>query len=178
MLDLTDTDLKQTRFYQDVSLEVEQNLILRLLQRRCGKLTPAMREQITRLSLPQLKLVDSLIGSRLAVSHRRLKKSLRPTLRRPGVVTKAGVGKCFCQRVGGPHMNQCLQVTLFQHVCIVLVATASCHANQRFTVDPSSLAETGASASASHEPRSRPTRSWCSAGSRARICSRWCTSST
>ena len=38
MLDLTDTDLKQTRFYQDVSQEVEQNLILRQLQRRCGEL--------------------------------------------------------------------------------------------------------------------------------------------
>jgi len=55
MLDLTDVDLKQTRFYQDVFAEGRQEgevtLILRLLHRRCGELTPAMREQITNLRL-------------------------------------------------------------------------------------------------------------------------------
>ena len=63
MLELTDTDLKQTRFYQEVFLEGRQEghqegemtLILRLLQRRCGDLAPAMRERIARLSLPQLE---------------------------------------------------------------------------------------------------------------------------
>ena len=61
MLDLTDTDLKQTRFYQDVSQEVEQNLILRQLQRRCGELTPAVRERITLLSLPQLEALGEAL---------------------------------------------------------------------------------------------------------------------
>ena len=52
MLELTDVDLKQTRFYQDVFTEGEQagqqkgrqeegaTLILRQLQRRCGELAP------------------------------------------------------------------------------------------------------------------------------------------
>lgn len=63
MLDLTDTDLKQTRFYQEVFTEGRQEgrqegeaiLVLRLLQRRCGELAPLVREQITRLSLSQLE---------------------------------------------------------------------------------------------------------------------------
>ena len=42
MLELTDVDLKQTRFYQDVFTEGRQagevTLLLRLLQRRCGEL--------------------------------------------------------------------------------------------------------------------------------------------
>lgn len=59
MLELTDTDLKQTRFYQDVFLEGRQEgevaLLLRLLQRRCGELTPPLQERITQLRLPQLE---------------------------------------------------------------------------------------------------------------------------
>ena len=51
MLELTDTDLKQTRFYQEVFTEGRQEgrqeegvtLILRQLQRRCGELTPPVR---------------------------------------------------------------------------------------------------------------------------------------
>jgi predicted transposase YdaD len=74
MLDLTDTDLKQTRFYRDVFTEGEEagrqegrreegvSLILRLLQRRCGELAPAIRERITRLSLSQLEtLAEALL---------------------------------------------------------------------------------------------------------------------
>jgi predicted transposase YdaD len=69
MLELTDVDLKQTRFYQDVFAEgrqegrqeAEQNLILRQLQRRCGELAPEMREQITRLSLPQLEALGEAL---------------------------------------------------------------------------------------------------------------------
>ena len=42
MLELTDVDLKQTQFYQDVFTEGRQagevTLLLRLLQRRCGEL--------------------------------------------------------------------------------------------------------------------------------------------
>ena len=63
MLELTDTDLKQTRFYQDVFAEGERTgrqeegvtLILRQLQRRCGELAAPMQEQIARLRLPQLE---------------------------------------------------------------------------------------------------------------------------
>ena len=60
MLELTDVDLKQTRFYQDVFTEGEQagqqegrqegrqegesSLVLRQLQRRCGELSPTVRE--------------------------------------------------------------------------------------------------------------------------------------
>lgn len=69
MLELTDTDLKQTRFYQEVflegrlegRLEGEVHLLLRLLQRRCGTLTPAMRERIARLPLPQLETLGEAL---------------------------------------------------------------------------------------------------------------------
>lgn len=81
MLDLTDVDLKQTRFYQDVFAEGRQEgeqegrqkgeqegrqkegvaLILRLLQRRCGELAPGIREQVTRLSLPQLETLGEAL---------------------------------------------------------------------------------------------------------------------
>lgn len=69
MLELTETELKQTRFYQEVFTEGRQEgrqeegvtLILRLLQRRCGELTPAVREQITRLRLPQLEALGEAL---------------------------------------------------------------------------------------------------------------------
>jgi len=69
MLELTDTDLKQTRFYQEVFTEGRQegrqeegvSLILRLLQRRCGELMPATKEQIMRLSLTQLEAVGEAL---------------------------------------------------------------------------------------------------------------------
>ena len=69
MLELTDTDLKQTRFYQDVFTEGRQEgrqegevtLILRLLQRRCGEVAPAMQEQIQRLPLPQLEALGEAL---------------------------------------------------------------------------------------------------------------------
>ncbi len=77
MLELTDIDLKQTRFYQDVFAEGEQEgrqkgrqegqqegeatLVLRQLQRRCGELTPGVREQITRLNLPQLEALGEAL---------------------------------------------------------------------------------------------------------------------
>ncbi len=62
MLELTDIDLKQTRFYQDVFAEGRQEgrqegevtLLLRQLQRRCGALAPSIREQIAVLPLRQL----------------------------------------------------------------------------------------------------------------------------
>ena len=69
MLNLDDVDLKQTRFYQDVFAEGEQEgwqkegaaLILRLLRRRCGELAPAMREHVTRLPLPQLEALGEAL---------------------------------------------------------------------------------------------------------------------
>ncbi len=65
MLELTDTDLKQTRFYQEVFTEGRQEegvtLILRQLQRRCGEIPPPVREQITRLGLPQLEALGEAL---------------------------------------------------------------------------------------------------------------------
>lgn len=77
MLELTDVDLKQTRFYQDVFTEGEQvgqqkgrqegrqeegaTLILRQLHRRCGELAPTVREQITLLSLSQLEALGEAL---------------------------------------------------------------------------------------------------------------------
>lgn len=61
MLDLQNVDIKQTRFYQDVFTEGEASLILRQLQRRCGELTPAIREQITQLKLSQLEALGEAL---------------------------------------------------------------------------------------------------------------------
>lgn len=81
MLNLQDVDVKQTRFYQEVFAEGEQEglqkglqkgrqegrqeegaaLILRLLQRRCGELAPAVRTQITNLPLPQLEALGEAL---------------------------------------------------------------------------------------------------------------------
>ncbi len=79
MLELTEIDLKQTRFYQDVFTEGEQAgqqkgrqeegvaLILRLLQRRCGELAPALQERMTHLSLPQLEVLGEALLDFLGV---------------------------------------------------------------------------------------------------------------
>lgn len=69
MLGLTDIDLKQTRFYQEVfsegrqegHFEGEVTLIRRLLQRRCGALSAAFDEQITRLSRAQLEALGEAL---------------------------------------------------------------------------------------------------------------------
>jgi predicted transposase YdaD len=81
MLNLDDVDLKQTQFYKDVFAEGEQEgrqkgeqkgrqegrqegevtLILRLLQRRCGELAPAVREHVTRLPVPQLEALGEAV---------------------------------------------------------------------------------------------------------------------
>jgi predicted transposase/invertase (TIGR01784 family) len=99
MLNLDDVDLKQTQFYKDVFAEGREEgeqegrqkgeqegrqkgeqegrqkegvaLILRLLQRRCGEVAPAMREHVTRLPVPQLEalgeaLLDFQSGADLA----------------------------------------------------------------------------------------------------------------
>jgi hypothetical protein len=71
MLALTDTDLKQTRFYQDVFAKGEEVgrqetgvvLVLRSLQRRCGELVALLREQVVRLSLCNSKSRGRRYGS-------------------------------------------------------------------------------------------------------------------
>jgi predicted transposase YdaD len=69
ILGLTDHDLKQTRFYQEVFAEGQQEgrqeegitLIFRQLQRRCGTLTPEIKERITGLSLEQLEVLGEAL---------------------------------------------------------------------------------------------------------------------
>ena len=69
MLELTDSDLKQTRFYQEVFAEGkeegrqegETTLVLRLLQRRYGNLPPAVRERVTKLQPPQLEALGEAL---------------------------------------------------------------------------------------------------------------------
>jgi len=65
MLELTDVDLKQTRFYQEVFTEGRQegeaSLVLRQLQLRCGELAPTVRKQITHLSLSQLEALGEAL---------------------------------------------------------------------------------------------------------------------
>ena len=74
MLELTDIELKQTQFYQDVFAEGRQEgeqdgwrkgeatLVLRLLHRRCGEIAPSLTEHVTQLSVPQLEaLGDALL---------------------------------------------------------------------------------------------------------------------
>jgi predicted transposase/invertase (TIGR01784 family) len=77
MLGLTDRDLKQTRFYQEVFAEGEQQgelkgrqegrhegeatVILRLLQRRCGVLAPEIKARIAALRLEQLEALAEAV---------------------------------------------------------------------------------------------------------------------
>ena len=69
MLELTDTDLKQSRFYQQVFAEGHQEgrqeegvaLILRQLQRRCGDIGSPVRDQIVRLNLSQLEALGEAL---------------------------------------------------------------------------------------------------------------------
>ena len=66
MLGFSDIDVKQTRFYQDVYAEGEQEgkleLILRLLNRRFGELDTNLIEQIRGLDVSQLEeLAEALL---------------------------------------------------------------------------------------------------------------------
>lgn len=61
MLELTDIDIKQTRFYQDVSVEVHLALIRRLLQRRCGEVPPMLAAQIDQLAASQLEALSEAL---------------------------------------------------------------------------------------------------------------------
>ena len=67
MLNLREADVTQTRFYQEVLSrgekqgeqkglqEGEANLVIRQLNRRCGKLTPIQEKKVRSLSIPQLE---------------------------------------------------------------------------------------------------------------------------
>jgi len=62
MLGFTDVDLKQTRFYQDVYVEAEANLVLRQLKRRFGELDSNLVEQIQALKVSELEaLAEALL---------------------------------------------------------------------------------------------------------------------
>ncbi|MFN5892976.1 MAG: DUF4351 domain-containing protein, partial [Dolichospermum sp.] len=63
MLNLKETDITQTRFYQEV-LEIgekkglqqgEANLTIRLLKHRCGNLTAIQEQKVRSLSISQLE---------------------------------------------------------------------------------------------------------------------------
>jgi len=62
MLGFTDVDLRQTRFYQDVYVEAEANLVLRQLKRRFGELDSNLVEQIQTLNVSELEaLAEALL---------------------------------------------------------------------------------------------------------------------
>jgi predicted transposase YdaD len=59
MLDLKTADITQSRFYQEVTAlgrqEAAAALVLRLLNRKCGTLTPAQVSQVQGLTLEALE---------------------------------------------------------------------------------------------------------------------------
>jgi predicted transposase YdaD len=55
MLDLQEVNFSQTRFYQDVLQKGEANLVLRLLQRRCGTLSIDKQDLVRSLPISQLE---------------------------------------------------------------------------------------------------------------------------
>ena len=62
MLNLREADVTQTRFYQEVLSRGEANLVIRQLNRRCGKLTPIQEEKVRSLSISQLESLGEEIG--------------------------------------------------------------------------------------------------------------------
>ena len=73
LLDLKQTDITQSRFYQEIKLEGRQeglqegeaNLLIRQLKRRFGDLSDAQVAQIRHLSVPQLEdLGEALLDFR------------------------------------------------------------------------------------------------------------------
>jgi hypothetical protein len=62
MLGLTDIDLRQTQFYQDVQTETSLNLVLKQLSRRFRTLESETTQKIQALPLEQLEqLAESLL---------------------------------------------------------------------------------------------------------------------
>ena len=61
MLGLVD-DVKQTRVYQEGREEGERAIVLRLLQRRLGTVSPELRQQVEALPLARLEaLAEALL---------------------------------------------------------------------------------------------------------------------
>jgi predicted transposase YdaD len=61
MLDLKEANLTQTRFYQDVLQKGETNLVLRLLQRRCGELSVDQQDLVRSLPVAQLETLGEAL---------------------------------------------------------------------------------------------------------------------
>ena len=59
MINLKEADVTQTRFYQEVFQRGERggevNMVIRLLNRRCGNLTQVQEQKVRSLSNPQLE---------------------------------------------------------------------------------------------------------------------------
>ncbi len=55
MINLREADITQTRFYQQVLQIGEVNMVIRLLNRRCGNLNNALQAKVRSLSIPQLE---------------------------------------------------------------------------------------------------------------------------
>jgi predicted transposase/invertase (TIGR01784 family) len=67
MLGLTDMDIKETKFYQDVFTEGRQEgemeLLLSLINRRLGNVSPSLKERLGRLNVSQkLDLAEATFG--------------------------------------------------------------------------------------------------------------------
>jgi predicted transposase YdaD len=61
LLDLKQTDITQSRFYQEIRAESEANLVLRLLKRRLGQLSAEQEEQVKALSVEQLEALGEAL---------------------------------------------------------------------------------------------------------------------
>ncbi|MEA5620666.1 DUF2887 domain-containing protein [Cronbergia sp. UHCC 0137] len=76
MLNLKTADVTQTRFYQEVFQEGQQegrqegqtDLVLRLLNRRCGVLSPAQKEKIRSLDIERLEILGEALLDFTAIS--------------------------------------------------------------------------------------------------------------
>ncbi|WP_308256358.1 DUF2887 domain-containing protein [Geminocystis sp. GBBB08] len=55
MINLREADITQTRFYQQVVQITEINMVIRLLNRRCGTLSDELQTKVRSLSIPQLE---------------------------------------------------------------------------------------------------------------------------
>ena len=69
MLDITQVRVQDTQFYKDVLQktqgQVESDLVLRLLTRRCGELSEEQRQRVRDLSAPQRQaLAEALLEFR------------------------------------------------------------------------------------------------------------------
>jgi predicted transposase YdaD len=61
VLGYTLDELKQTRVYQEAKADGERDLVLRLLPRRIGALSPELVARIGTLSLPQLEALGEAL---------------------------------------------------------------------------------------------------------------------